>query len=182
MALFFIGYKSEILNIQSRIKIEINFIEHTLYSFKEKKLNSYLKNLESEELKFLYDVPMKEYSTPISLECYDPREIFLEKCRASMTRRSYKLRDVLDIYFLEKRNNLSISSLKQAIKEKTAFMLDLYERYRENIDSMIFPSMDILKSEEMKLMLIPSPEDLDRNIERIHKQLDDVRKELLDEI
>lgn len=182
MVLFFIGYNSEILNIQSRIKIEINFIEDIIYPFKKKKLKSYVRNLDSDELKFLYDVPWMEYSAPISLECYDPREIFLEKCRASMTRRNYKLRDVLDIYFLEKRNNLSIPSLKRAIKEKTIFMLDLYERYRENIESMVFPSPDLLVSEEMKLMLQPIPDDLEQNILRIHKQLDDVKKEILDEI
>lgn len=182
MVLFFIGYNSEVLNLESRIKIEINFMERTLYPFKRKKLKSYAENLESEELKFLYEELWKEYSAPISLICYDSREIFLEKCRASMTRRSYKLRDVLDIYFMESGNNCSISSYKQAIKKKTKFMLNTYERYRENIESMIFPSTKILSSEEMKLMLVPPPKDLERNLKRIHEQLDVLRNELLSEL
>ncbi len=182
MVLFFIGYDSEILNMQSRIKIEINFMEHMLYPFKMKKLKSYVGGIESEEIKFLYEDLWEEYSKPLSLTCYDPREIFIEKCRASMTRRTYKLRDVLDIYYMENSNAFSIPTYKEAIKEKTKFMLDLYERYRENIESMRFPSTEILSSEEMKLMLLPQPKGLEHNIKRIHQQLDDVRKELLDEL
>jgi predicted nucleotidyltransferase component of viral defense system len=181
MVLFFLGYPSEMLDLEVRIKVEVNFVDIALYPFKRKRLLSYAEEAESEELKFLYENPWKEYSAKVSLTCYDPRELFVEKCRASMTRKSYKLRDVLDIYFMEKRFGYSIPGYRKKIKEKTRFMLELYKRYRENIDFVEFPSARALESEEMKLMLARPPGDLERNIRRIHEQLGEVRDELLDE-
>lgn len=179
MVLFFIGYKSDILNMETRIKIEINFMDITLYPFIKNKLKSYIENIESEELRFLYEKPCKEYSTPVSLKCYDSQEIFIEKCRASMTRKTYKLRDLIDIYFMNEYKGYSILKYKHAIKKKTKFMLDLYERYKENIEFLEFPKTNLLDNEELKLMLIPTPKDLDRNISQLHEQLNKVRDELL---
>ena len=179
---FFIGYNSEILNMASRIKVEINFMDITLYAFKKKNLKSYVEGIDSEEMEFLYETQWKEYLTPVTLGCYDSREIFIEKCRALMTRKAYKLRDVIDIYFLEKNNNYSIPAYKKAIKRKTGFMLELYERYRENIKALELPSTNILASEEMKLLLVKPPENLEENVNRIHGQLDKIREELLDNL
>lgn len=181
MVLFFIGYNSEILNIETRIKIEINFMDITLYPFIEKKLKSYVENIDSEEIKFLYEDLWREYSTPVYFKCYDPREIFIEKCRASMTRKTYKLRDLIDIYYMEKINGYTILKYKEAIKKKTKFMLNLYKRYKENIEFLEFPSTDILNSEELKLMLVPPPKNLDQNITRLHRQLNEIRSKLIEE-
>ena len=153
----------------------------TLYPYVKNPLKSYIENIESEELRFLYEKMCKEYSTPISLNCYDSREIFIEKCRASMTRKVYKLRDLIDIYFIGKYKGYSISQYKQAVKKKTKFMLDLYERYKENIGFLEFPSKDLLDTEELKLMLIPPPKDLEKNVAKLHKQLKTIRDELLSE-
>ncbi len=179
---FFIGYKSEILNLPSRIKLEINFMDMILYPFKEKNLKSYIEDIDAEEIRFLYEALWKEYSVPVSLRCYDSREIFIEKCRAVLTRKAYKFRDVMDIYFLEKNNKLSITTYKKPIMKKTKFMLDLYERYRDNIKNLDFPSPDILTSEEMKLLLVQPPSNLKDDINRIHGELDKIREELLNDL
>jgi len=97
-----LGYHSEMLNSPSRIKIEINFVDENIFPYRSKKMNSYMKMFDSKELEFIFEKPYKEYSEPITMDCYDLREIFIEKCRAAMTRRMYKLRDMLDIYFIEK--------------------------------------------------------------------------------
>ncbi|MCJ2556339.1 MAG: nucleotidyl transferase AbiEii/AbiGii toxin family protein [Candidatus Thermoplasmatota archaeon] len=178
MVLFFIGYQSEILNMPSSIKVEINFVDKTLYPFKDRELRSYVENVESEELEFLYEKLWNEYNTEIQLGCYDPREIYVEKCRASLTRMAYKLRDVIDILFMEEEFGYSVNEYKEQIEEKVRFMLELYERYRENIELMRFPPADILGSEEMKLFLIEPPKDLGLEVLRIHSELDDIRKEL----
>lgn len=178
MVLFFIGYQSEILNMPSSIKVEINFVDKTLYPFKDRELRSYVENVGSEELEFLYEELWNEYNTKVRLKCYDPRETYVEKCRASLTRRAYKLRDVIDILFMEEEFGYSVNEYREQIKEKVRFMLGLYERYRENIELMRFPPADILGSEEMKLLLVEPSKDLGLEVLRIHGELDDIRKEL----
>jgi hypothetical protein len=58
-------------------------------------------------------------------------------------------------------------------------MLDLYKRYKENIELIEFPTMDSLETEELKLMLIPPPKDLDKNVAILHEQLNKIRDELM---
>ena len=179
MVYFYLGYHSEIFNIPSKIKIEINFVDNILFPFQERDLQSYLKGIDSSELAFLYEDLWNEYSTNVSLLCYDPREIFIEKCRAALTRKNYKFRDVLDIHFMEEQFGYSISDYKADIKEKVMFMLELYKRYRENIELIEYPDIETLDSKEMMLLQASVPENLFENISRIHEELDIIRKELL---
>ncbi|MFQ6107889.1 MAG: nucleotidyl transferase AbiEii/AbiGii toxin family protein [Thermoplasmata archaeon] len=177
MVLFFIGYRSEVLNVPSSIKVEVNFVDRILYPCQDRDLRSYAEDVESDELKFLYEEPWREYDTGIRLSCYDPREIFVEKCRAALTRTAYKLRDVMDIFFMEERLGYSIGGHSKQIEEKVRFMLEMYERYRENIELRSFPT-EILDSEETKLLLVEPPVELGPEISRIHSELDDIRGEL----
>ncbi len=179
MVIFFIDYRSEILNLPSKIKIEINFVDKTLYPFQSKKLNSYVNDLDSEEIKFLYTKMWEEYTKSIKILCYDPREIFLEKCRASITRKAYKLRDVIDIYYLNNKFGYTINKFKPKILDKIQFMLDLYERYQENIELIKLPEPGDYQNEEMKLLIITPPKDIGKNIENIHNQLSKLKNELL---
>ena len=179
MVYFYLGYHSDILNIPSKIKVEINFVDKITYPFQENDLQSYVKDIDSSELAFLYEDLWKEYSTNVSFRCYDPREIFIEKCRASLTRKAYKLRDVIDIHFMEKQFGYSVPDYETEIKEKVKFMLELYERYRENIELIQYPGIETLDSEEMKLLLISAPDNLFEDISRIHEELDLIRKKLL---
>ena len=61
-------------------------------------------------------------------------------------------------------------------------MLDLYKRYNENIqirdNSLIFHN----KEEELKLFLINVPENLNREIDLIQKDLEIIRYRILNEI
>ncbi len=180
MPRFFLGYDSEILHMPSKIKIEINFVERTLYPFHENRLASYIKDLDSDEIRFLFGELYDEYTRPVSIECYDPREIFVEKCRASMTRIACKLRDIIDIYMLEERYRYKITEYKREIMEKTGFMVDLYRKYRENIEHMTLRPQEEINDEELKLLVIPVPDDLMENIERIRQEIEQIRKEILE--
>jgi predicted nucleotidyltransferase component of viral defense system len=174
-----IGYHSEVLDIDSRIKVEINFMDLISFPFVKKDLKSYVENVDSEEVKFLYEAQWMDYNQPVSLTCYDIKEIFVEKCRAMMTRKAYKLRDAIDIVFMEEKYGYSIPKFKKEIKKKTQFMLDLYERYRENIISLDFPSADLIGNEEMKLIIVPPPKGLEKMVDSVHKQLEKVRDDLV---
>ncbi len=179
MAVFFLDYRSEIEDRPSRIKAEVNFVDETQYPLHTKRLSSYVESIDSEEIEFLYKELWEEYTSEIKLVCYDPRDIYVEKARASMTRKAYKLRDVIDIYYLESRFGYTIPEYQDAIREKVGFMLDLYKRYKENIEFIEFPTKEVLQSEEMKLLLTTPPPDLEKEIQRIHRQLEKVREELL---
>lgn len=178
MVLFFIDYFSDLQNIPARIKIEINLVDETYFPYKKENLKSFVGDIESEELKFLYTEMYNSYSQPISINCYDPREIFIEKCRASLTRKVYKLRDIIDIYHLEKKYGYTIKKFQPQILKKIRFMLDLYERYNENIELLELPEVDLTKADEMKLMIVPAPKDLGMNVKRIHRELETVKSKL----
>jgi predicted nucleotidyltransferase component of viral defense system len=180
MVQFYIGYKSDIINIPSKIKIEINFVEDLIHPTTLRTLKSYIEMISSEELEFLYEDLWSDYNTKIELNCYDAEEIYIEKCRAALTRMVYKLRDVIDIYYIEREFGYSIPSLKKDIYRKIRFMLELYNRYRENIELIKLPSVDLLNDEELKLLLIETPEDLGDNISNIHEQLNAIKGEFLE--
>ena len=179
MVSFFIGYHSDILDKPNEIKVEINFVDPVIYPFKTRFLNSYIETLDSEELEFLYGDIWKQYKKKIEFECYDAREIFIEKCRAALTRKNYKFRDILDIYFMERKFKYSIKDFEPQIVEKTKFMLDLYKRYLDNIEQIDFPDYTILDSEEMELLLIKSPENLNKEVLRIHKELMVIKEKIM---
>lgn len=178
MVLFYIGYRSDVTGIASRFKVEVNFVDKLLFAPAPRELSSLIDGIESEDMKFLYPDLWNAYCGKISLQCYDTKEIFVEKCRASLTRHVYKLRDILDIYFLGERYGLTIKGLSPQIKEKILFILDLYKRYRDNIEFTQFPTIAQLNKEEEKLLLIERPEGLYHEIERIHKQLEKIRDDV----
>ena len=175
MVSMFIGYHSEISGIESDLKVEVNFIDNIQYPFRRCTLDTYIGTLDSDRLKFIYPGEYGEYSTNIEMDCYSPEEIFIDKARASLTRRTHKMRDIIDIYFLERGFGLSLADFEDRIILKTIFMMDLYRRYRDNIQNKKFPSIDMFKAEEMKLLIIPPPSDLDKEIRRIQDELEIIR-------
>jgi predicted nucleotidyltransferase component of viral defense system len=179
MVTFYIGYDSEILNIPAQIKVEMNFFDIVLFPHKKIELKGYVEGLGSDEIRFLYEDLWNEYNRRIAFKCYDPREIFVEKCRAALTRIKYKFRDALDIYYLENKFGFTISDLKKEIIEKTKFAIELYIRYEERIEIAPLPPADVLKSEELNLLLVEPPDNFQNEIERIYAELNQIRKELL---
>ena len=114
------------------IKIQINFIERILFPIKKEKLTSPLK--EYKELEFLFPSFYKEYRKALSLNIYDIKEIFCEKIRAILTRKGIKERDFIDIYLISKKFGFGYEDFETEILEKTTFMLNLYTKYKTNLE------------------------------------------------
>ncbi len=171
MLSMFFSYYSELLDDERDLKVEINFIDNIQYPSRKCGLETYLGDLDLGDLEFLYPNKIMEYTTEIEMDCYSPEEIFVDKVRASLTRRAYKMRDVIDIYILEKKFGFIIDDFNEVIISKINFMANLYERYRENLKIKDFPDIDILKEEEMKLMISEPPKDLGIEVKRIHDEL-----------
>src|SRR3989344_117109 len=151
-------YKSQILNEEQFIKIQINFVDLFKYKFKRKKANSISKNINIEETKFLFPEYVDVATKEINIVCYDLKEILLEKFSALLTRKGVKARDFIDIYFILKYLEKDFKIFKKDILDKTVFMLRYY-KYKRNL----LEKEELLKNYEIKevekLLLIEPDKD-----------------------
>jgi predicted nucleotidyltransferase component of viral defense system len=132
MCTFKVWYESEILGRKSFLKVQINFVERICYSLKSAQLRSLICEGD-EELAIIFP-EFKEYTEKIPFDIYDTREILSEKIRAILTRRGTKARDYLDVYLIEKQFGIQLDDIFACVLEKTQFTLNLYERYRQNLE------------------------------------------------
>lgn len=130
-ATFKIWFRSEILERESFIKIQINFVDKLRFRHGKRKLRSLVSGAEAGELKLLFP-DYSDYFKTVTLDVYDVKEILAEKVRAILTRKGVKTRDYVDVYMISKRFGIDVNDLDDAIIEKTEFMLKNYERFRRN--------------------------------------------------
>jgi hypothetical protein len=110
----------------------MNFMEKICYPFKGAELKSLIAE-NPEELILLYP-EYEVYTKKIAFDVYDCHEILAEKIRAILTRQGTKARDYLDVYLIEKRFRTPLDDIFDCVLEKTQFTLNLYERYRQNLE------------------------------------------------
>ncbi len=129
---FKIWYQSEVLGRRIFLKVQMNFVEKICYRFKGAELKSLIAE-NPEELILLYP-EYEVYAQKIDFDVYDCHEILAEKIRAILTRQGTKTRDYLDVYLIEKQFGISLDDIYACVLEKTQFTLNLYERYRQNLE------------------------------------------------
>jgi len=129
---FKVWYHSEVLGRRSFLKVQMNFVEKLCYPFRSVELKSLISGAQK-ELVFLYP-EYQEYTQKVSFDIYDCREILAEKIRAILTRRGTKARDFLDVYLIEKQFKISLDDVYVCTLEKIQFTLNLYARYRQNLE------------------------------------------------
>jgi predicted nucleotidyltransferase component of viral defense system len=130
---FKIWYQSEVLNRESFMKVQINFVEKLYFGFQKRELKSLLSE-DNEELRLLFP-EYAEYRQKIPFDVYDVREILCEKVRSILTRMGIKARDFVDVYLICKKYGIRLEDMHDPIVAKTRFMLDLYEKYRKNLEA-----------------------------------------------
>ncbi len=178
MPRFYLKYHSEILDHPVKMKVEINYVDKNLYPYQTRELGTYLSELPSEETHFLYKDQWKEYTQPIAIECYDPREIYTEKARAALTRIKYKLRDIIDIHTIQQRYGYTLPGYRDQILEKTRYILDIYRKYQDGAETKTLPETEDISQEELQLLTIDPTEVLHDNIRKIHKDIRELQEEL----
>ncbi|MGD6934004.1 MAG: nucleotidyl transferase AbiEii/AbiGii toxin family protein [Candidatus Bathyarchaeia archaeon] len=129
---FKVWYQSEVLGRKSFLKVQMNFMEKICYPFKGAELKSLIAE-NPEELILLYP-EYEVYTKKIAFDVYDCHEILGEKIRAILTRQGTKARDYLDVYLIEKQFGIQLDDIFACVLEKTQFTLNLYERYRQNLE------------------------------------------------
>lgn len=134
---FKIWYRSIFTDAYSFIKIQINFLEKLEFGYVKHVLKPTLDTnlLEKEEQKYFEEF-LKFYSNDISYYVYDYREIACEKIRALLTRKTVKIRDAVDLYFIEKEFGLRFDGLEDNCKNKIRFAIQSYKKYRDNFKSI----------------------------------------------
>jgi predicted nucleotidyltransferase component of viral defense system len=130
---FKIWYRSEVLNRESFMKVQINFVEKLFFAPQKAELKSLLSG-HDEELSLLFP-EYEEYRQKIPFEVYDIREILTEKIRSILTRKGIKACDFLDVYLISKKHKINLEEMYNPIVSKIQFMLDFYEKYRENLEA-----------------------------------------------
>ncbi len=150
---FKVWYQSEVLGRRSFLKVQMNFLEKICYPFKGAGLKSLIAE-KPEELILLYP-EYEVYTQKIAFDVYDCHEILAEKIRAILTRQGTKARDYLDLYLIEKQFGIPLDDIYVCALEKTQFTLNLYERYRKNLEEkkQTILSMQFNWGEEKGLLL-----------------------------
>ncbi|MFH1637826.1 MAG: nucleotidyl transferase AbiEii/AbiGii toxin family protein [Candidatus Woesearchaeota archaeon] len=171
---FKLWYKSETLNTEQFIKIQINFLELFLHSFKTCRAVSIVEGVKIKEFNFLFPEHSVLITKP-SMECYDLKEILTEKFRAILTRRGIKTRDFIDLFLITKKKRIAITRFRGEILDKTKFMLR-YDKYVQNLKGF---NLGKFVLEEEKLMLIPLEDGFEKFLEEAHKLINSIAEELL---
>jgi len=153
-------YKSEVLDIRTYIKIQINFVETLMFEHKTGILKSVIP--ENEELISSSPEEYSEYLKEIRFPVYDIKEILYEKIRAILTREGRKGRDFLDIYMILKKNDFNIKEMKNQIIKKILFSVNKFDKYKENFKM----KLNLIKSyklftwgEEKRFLLVEIDEE-----------------------
>lgn len=123
-----LSYRS-ISNLPGFIKLQFNFLEPLLHNFVPRDAAGLLSGTVPAELLFLQEELARRYASSVGVLAYDPREILAEKARAILTRQAPKLRDVFDLYLLQRVLNLSAEQYRDEIVQKTTFGISQRKRY-----------------------------------------------------
>lgn len=141
------------------VKVQLSFEEPLLYPTVSTKARSLLHGTVPPAFHLLEGDPAAEYSTPIPVIAYDPREILVEKCRAILTRTAAKSRDLVDLFLLERDRKLRVEKRRAQIVEKTRRAVHGSARYRRQAE--LFGEREALLLEEDVRPLLLKPIDME---------------------
>ncbi len=114
------------------VKIQVNFVDEILFPHKTITVKTLLDNVQVSKDDIAYFEELLEFYKPFKVKAYDEKEILCEKVRAILTRRAQKLRDLYDLFMLDK-SGVKIKALRRQIVIKINACLR-YKRYRSNLE------------------------------------------------
>ncbi len=114
------------------IKIQVNYVEEILFTHNEAVVKNLLHGATITGDEEAYFKEFLDAYAPFKVPVYDEREILCEKVRAILTRRTQKLRDLYDLYMLEKAG-FKAEVLREQIVKKTRSSLR-YAKYRASLE------------------------------------------------
>lgn len=133
MLTYRLGYRSEVTGLDGFIRIQVNLLDPILFGAKRVTAGSLLRAPTSSRLRFLAPEWTDAYGAPVKMDGYSPEEILVEKVRAILTRQAAKVRDLVDLFFMDDELNLSVHDYHDEIRSKTRFMIKRHARYRAEL-------------------------------------------------
>lgn len=114
------------------IKVQVNFVEELLFPHENRIAETLLsgKRLKRDEMAYFQD--FLDFYTPFKVACYSLKEILCEKIRALLTRQAFKLRDVYDVFMIEKAG-MKVENFREEIMKKIVAAMK-FERYRKSVE------------------------------------------------
>lgn len=152
---FKIWFQSEVLNRRSFMKVQISFVERMYFAPQKTELQILLSK-EHEEISTLFP-EYSEYLQRTAFDAYDINEILCEKVRSILTRKGTKARDFIDVYLICKNVGVRLEDVRKYIINKTQFVLNLYEKYRNNLaekKDLVTSGRAFTWGEERELLLV----------------------------
>jgi len=131
------------------IKIQLNFADKIFHKPKKHKLKA-IAEKHAEDFNYLFPKYTAMATWAPTFYCYNLKEIAAEKIRALLTRRGFKARDIIDLYYLA-GEGATIQAVKKMAIEKTEFMFK-YLKYADNLKNKKFEEKFKLGEEE-RLMI-----------------------------
>lgn len=135
------------------VKIQVNFAEPLCFAPVTRPAKSLITGRSPKAIRLLDDPVLERYQEEFMVACYDAREIAAEKCRAILTRRAPKGRDVLDLFLLERDRGIRVEDLQSEAQMKLDFALGLGEKYNLNLDEAP-ERLQALAEQDMRPLLL----------------------------
>lgn len=161
------------------IKVQVNFVDEVLFPHKTVTVKTLLGNDQLSKDDRVYFDEFLEFYKPFKVKAYDEKEILCEKVRAVLTRRAQKLRDLYDLFMLEK-SGYKIEALKEQIAVKIKACLR-YKRYRTNLErnrkTLEFTA--VLEDPFERDLFVSKPS---RNFDAFLKRLPELLKDIMSKV
>ena len=172
-------YDSIILNTQSFIKIQINFLEHLSFENQKLTAQNLLLNV-TEDTKLLFPEDFDKYSGKVLVNAYNINEIVVEKVRALLTRTGAKARDYVDLYFISQKYQVSIDQFIADVIKKIQFATKRNQRYRNNFlstEKALQEGSMFKWGDEEKYLLTPiNTQEFDAYVDKLENKLRSIIK------
>lgn len=179
LATFKMWYRSVFTDSESFIKVQITFLEIIKYPIMEKAILPIIDAGTFLETERRYFSDYVSSYKPLKRTVYDLREIASEKVRALLTRKGVKARDIVDLYFIEKKHKIHIGALKDKCIEKVNFAIKGYDKYKKAFVARSSFEKGILLEDVSHLMLIElDRKDFDTFTKKLFAFLEEVKAEV----
>lgn len=183
---FKIWYES-VFEKEQFIKIQVSFMEEIIFPSQKKDLKHIFDPdvLNKNEKEFFEEfIPF--YTSKVTYEVFDAKEMLSEKTRALLSRRKIKTRDILDIYLIQKKYNMDMNTFRKQSKDKLIFAIQNYEKYKDNFENITEEELtkeDLLVEDIRELLVIEiDMNDFNSFVDKFLVYINDFIKEVKEEL
>jgi len=174
MVTYYLWYPSQITGNEEFLKVQVNFVDEIHEPIEMIDLRTFLGSLSPrsalERLVSRHPEEMEVYTQAIRFPCYSAREVFMEKCRAILTRKGVKHRDLIDVAMLEEKLGLRVIDHSDDIIKKTVPMLK-YRRYLINMKNRQSTISDPIPLNEQAMLILPLTTQIEERMYSIYEEI-----------